>query len=643
MSNAKLKQPSQASAPKSSVISNAISEHFRSIDSAPKGYASNRPASIANGFYITFTTITLILLTSMVLISNQLGALPHYDLIFFSSSSSIARIPIRLFFVIFFCTYSLYAYTNWSRRAYLAASLVGKFLLASFFIDLLAIFVTSIGGYSPPMFFQQALSGICAIMVFPHTVLRQAQLPPVNIATVEAKLPWFDYLMLGTVTIVCIALALALEYRYLREISWMRSMALLGGIGPGIFLVQQLFSITFASMGALRYKTGRKANFSPPLAILVPAHNEAHSIASTIFAVDAAAKTYDGKIQIYIVDNCSRDDTSDVSQQAIDKCKYITGVVLYCGEPGKAIALNFGMDQISEDFIVRIDADTVIGPNCLAIAMKHFADPKVGTVGGVPLPMEKKGIIPNIRLVEVLLRHGFFQVALGGFNGILGVPGMFAVYRHSAVREIGGTTEGMNGEDTDIVLRMNAAGYKVISDPTAIFYSETPASIAHLREQRLRWFRSIYHITAHNRLLLFNPRLITGSIVLPFMLMSAARRAMLAPLVIYCLIVWALFQDTYVHLYIQAALAMIFGMPLIMAVFVCLLWRRFDALIYIPLYLAFRLLRSYFTLASALTLIYPPILQTNKFSEKEISLELDINNDKLVTETARAIGTRRQA
>lgn len=611
-------------------FSNAISEHFRSIDSAPKGYASNRPASIANGFYITFTAISLILLSSLVIINHQWTVLPHYDLIFVSSADTVARVPIRLFFIIFFFTYSLYAYTNWLRRAYLASSLVGKFMLASFFIDALAIFLAQRGWYNPPMFFQQALSGIGALVIFPHTVLRQAQLPITNIAIVKSKSPIADYLMVTTVTLACIALAVALEYRYFHEIHWMRSMALLGGIGPGVFLVQQLFSITFASMGALRYRTGRKAHFAPPLAILVPAHNEAHSIASTIHAVDSAAETYEGQIRIYIVDNCSRDETSAVSQKAIDECQHIEGMVLYCGEPGKAIALNFGMDQIAEEFIVRIDADTVIGPNCLAIAMKHFADPKVGAVGGVPLPKEKTGLIPKVRLVEVLLRHGFFQVALGGFNGILGVPGMFAVYRHSAVREVGGTTEGMNGEDTDIVLRINAAGYTVVSDPTAIFYSETPASIAHLREQRLRWFRSIYHIAAHNRHLLLHPRLITGSVVLPFMLMSAARRAMLAPLIIYCLLVWALFQDTYVHLYVQAALAMIFGMPMLMAVFVCLLWRRLDALPNIPLYLAFRVLRSYFTLAAALTLIYPPILRSEKITivaTKDAVVEKDADHN----------------
>ena len=114
------------------------------------------------------------------------------------------------------------------------------------------------------------------------------------------------------------------------------------------------------------------------------------------------------------------------------------------------------------------------------------------------------------------------------------------------------------------------------------------------------------------------------------MLMSAARRAMLAPLIIYCLLVWTLFQDTYVHLYVQAALAMIFGMPMLMAVFVCLLWRRFDALLHIPLYLAFRVLRSYYTLASALTLIYPPILRPEKVivsDREDARVEGEANNN----------------
>ncbi|NED63460.1 glycosyltransferase, partial [Streptomyces sp. SID10244] len=145
-----------------------------------------------------------------------------------------------------------------------------------------------------------------------------------------------------------------------------------------------------------------------------------------------------------------------------------------------------GFEHLAEEFVVRIDADTVIGPGCLDTAMRHFANPRVGCVGGMPMPMEEKTWIDKCRLIEVYMRHGFFQVSLDGYRGVMGIPGMFAIYRRSQVVRVGGIVQGMNGEDTDICMRLAAAGYRNVADPQAVYYSETPVSFAHLREQRTR-------------------------------------------------------------------------------------------------------------------------------------------------------------
>lgn len=120
------------------------------------------------------------------------------------------------------------------------------------------------------------------------------------------------------------------------------------------------------------------------------------------------------------------------------------------------------------------------------------------------MPAEEKTWMDKCRLIEVYMRHGFFQVSLDGYDGVMGIPGMFAVYRRSRLLEVGGMVQGMNGEDTDICMRLTAAGYRSVADPNAVYYSETPASYAHLLEQRTRWFRSIYHLTARNRAMLFD-------------------------------------------------------------------------------------------------------------------------------------------
>jgi len=165
--------------------------------------------------------------------------------------------------------------------------------------------------------------------------------------------------------------------------------------------------------------------------------------------------------------------------------------------------------------------------------------------------------------------------------------------------------EGMNGEDTDITLAMANLGYRNVSDPKAKFFTETPDTVAFLREQRTRWFRSLYHVVAHNRASLFANGSIIGCLVLPFTLLNGARRAMMAPLLIYGVLVFTLYGGVYAHPGFATVVAVVLGMPFILAITVLLVWRRLDLMWVLPLYMGFRFLRSYYTLGSTLSLIYP--------------------------------------
>src|SRR5690606_38230682 len=143
------------------------------------------------------------------------------------------------------------------------------------------------------------------------------------------------------------------------------------------------------------------------------------------------------------------------------------------------------------------------------------------------------GPFDRARLLEVLLKHGYYQVAYGAVDCIVGVPGMFAAYRTDAVRGAGGFVQGMNGEDTDVSLRIGEMGYRIIGDPMVQYVSEVPVTDRHMREQRMRWFRSVYHVSARNRSYLDGwGASLRGKVVLPFMLLNSARRAMTVPLLI---------------------------------------------------------------------------------------------------------------
>ena len=508
-------------------------DFFRSVDSAPKGISVKRDRSVTDGFLISFLALTILALSTAAWANAQWPGSVPTDLIFFTADRFNAVLPIRIFLVIFFVVYAAYAHGPVLARLKLGFSFLIKLAGVAAIVDGAALLSWQQADAVWPVHVQQILVGLSGLAIFPHTVLNQARLPGPCGSPVRRRGRYYEYWMVSAAALVAAIGAVVAITLYDAEVEQLRNLALLGGMGPGVFLAQQFFTVQLAAVGTVRNALSRRRAYSPPVAVLIPAHNESHLIAQTIDAIDEAAGNYDGPVRILLMENCSSDDTAEIARQAIAKCRCARGEVIESTIPGKAKALNHGLELISEDYVVRIDADTQIDPKSLRLAMRHFASATVGVVGGLPLPLKKTGLLDKFRTIEVLNRHGFFQVALGAFNGILGIPGMFCIYRRGVLMEAGGIVEEMNGEDTDIVLRMTNLGFRAVSDPRVKFRTEVPDSMEFLREQRTRWFRSLYHVSAHNRAMLFQGNLITGAVVLPFTLINGARRAMMAPLAIY--------------------------------------------------------------------------------------------------------------
>ena len=140
-------------------------------------------------------------------------------------------------------------------------------------------------------------------------------------------------------------------------------------------------------------------------------------------------------------------------------------------------------------------------------------------------------------------------------------------------------------------------------DERVHYISEVPTSFAHLREQRLRWFRSIYHVSSRARSLIISRRItVRGKLILPYMLLNNARRAMMVPIVFFGLFQLALTRGTDSPLVWQSVVAVLIGAPMLNAVLSILLSNEPRALLSLPSYIFFRTLRAWYTLESALTI-----------------------------------------
>lgn len=585
----------------SSLTEAFLHKNFWSTDSAPPGLSVNVP------FWRTPCVIILFCLLSygFLYTVNQVPFLNERflnDDIIFSPYTGAHSIPVRLFVLSFILSFSAFSAGGILQRARFAIYNTIRFVLYCALFDIFNIVNYALFGFLYPLSLIEIVSGVIGFYIFSSGLMQLGRMPERRDAPYERHSVFVPVALLLLVIVTSALIATWISLVTPDRIMDLRQLALLGGIGPGVVLLFPLFFGTLYTIARIGTLAVNRSDFRVPLTIIIPAHNEAHILRETIANIDRAVAVYDAPVSILLLNNNSTDATAAIARLALSACRSATGRVVDVPTPGKANALNQGLSLVATEFFVRIDADTQIEPDALLLAMRHFKNPKVGVVGGLPLA-PGTGQFDRARQVETLLKHGFYQVALYPIRAVVGVAGMFAIYRTELPRKNGGFAKGMNGEDTDMSLAIGELGYRVKIDPAVRFVSEVPATFRHLREQRMRWFRSVYHVSARNADYLERwwPS-VRGKLMLPFMLINSARRAMMLPLICFGLIEYLTKFDSASALVWQAILAVIIGMPALMAVFACLLNARPRALLYLPEYVLFRALRSYFTLESLLSI-----------------------------------------
>lgn len=576
-------------------------ERYLSIDSAPPKLARQLSIWTAPSLLCVFTIVSVFALSLLDMLHATLKLIPHPDLVFFNYSGHHS-IPLRSFEICFYFSYAIFMDGRLAQRLRFFLRLVFQLLLAAGMLDLMNGIAFRSFGFALNIHEAQVTAGLLGLLMFAFAILDCGDMPkradflsrPGNLV-----ISW-SCLLLTMVFAGSVVHWVTHQGYWI--ISWMRENALLGGLGPGIFLFVPLTSFTLYIIGTIKLSLEPRQDFAEAVTVIIPAYNERHIITRTLRAIDVAAERHSGPVEVIVIDNKSKDDTTAVALAAMAEFRFCTGRVIEEAAAGKAYALNHGVREAKTPFILRIDADTQILPDAIRLAMQHFADPRMGVLGGLCLP-PGPGTFDQARSVEVLLKAGYHQVAYGAFNAIVGIPGMFTLYRTEALRAVGNFVHGMNGEDTDVSLRIGEFGYRSVVDHDVVYISEVPTTYKHLREQRLRWFRSIYHVAARNRSCMDDRSLsVRGKLVRPFMLMNSARRAMTIPILIFGLLCDAMSFNPDSPVSTAAILATIFGAPTVMAILSPLLLGKPSAILGVGDYIVFRLMRCYFTMESVLTI-----------------------------------------
>ena len=162
----------------------------------------------------------------------------------------------------------------------------------------------------------------------------------------------------------------------------------------------------------------------------------------------------------------------------------------------KAGALNYALHHIYgegkkyvPDVILTVDDDVVIDQttirNLVIELMSHNA---LGAVCSQCRVYNKnKNILTRLQGLEYL---GFNAIRLadeGFLRGPLVMHGMLTAFRASALREVGGFTEGHLIEDYEVTTRLKARGWSVKSAQNAPAWTVVPETLFQFWRQRTRW------------------------------------------------------------------------------------------------------------------------------------------------------------
>jgi cellulose synthase/poly-beta-1,6-N-acetylglucosamine synthase-like glycosyltransferase/peptidoglycan/xylan/chitin deacetylase (PgdA/CDA1 family) len=237
-------------------------------------------------------------------------------------------------------------------------------------------------------------------------------------------------------------------------------------------------------------------NFEPRVAILVPAYNEETVIVRTIRSVMNSDYP---NLHVIVIDDGSTDRTAEIAAQAYAP-EIAEGKLQILRKPnaGKAEALNYAVNRLTEEFYVGIDADTVIASDAVSKLICHFTDPRVGAVAGNARVGNKVNLWTRWQALEYITSQNFERRALDLFNVVTVVPGAIGAWRTDAVRHGGGYPINTVAEDADLTMNLIEQGYKVIYEDQSLAFTEAPINANGLMRQRFRWsFGTLQAIFKH--------------------------------------------------------------------------------------------------------------------------------------------------
>jgi hyaluronan synthase len=237
---------------------------------------------------------------------------------------------------------------------------------------------------------------------------------------------------------------------------------------------------------------------APSLTVIIPAFNEGAMVLNSITSVVESHYPAD-RLEIFVVDDGSKDDTWNYIQQAVERFPGRITPVRFPQNRGKRAALSVGFEKARGDFVVTLDSDSILDPDALLAVVAPFKNPRVGAVAGrVAVYNSDEGLIPKMLHTRFVLTFDVMRAVESSYGTVFCTPGALSAYRISAVRKVLERWKTQTflgsactfGEDRALTNDLLNEGYDTRYQGSAIVHTIVPTTYSKLSKMFLRWDRS---------------------------------------------------------------------------------------------------------------------------------------------------------
>ncbi|MDB5184707.1 MAG: glycosyltransferase family 2 protein [Candidatus Saccharibacteria bacterium] len=232
-------------------------------------------------------------------------------------------------------------------------------------------------------------------------------------------------------------------------------------------------------------KNSVSRNRKVKVAVLIPAHNEAGSIAATIEAQLAQKRVAD---QIIVISDNSTDNTYEIAKSY----PAVTALKTEGNLHKKSGALNWAWTNYAQDadLVVCLDADTVLPDNAVRDWIAEFRKDK--NLGGSSSKFTMLGTPMIVRLQRAEFAKWTTTGLRRGWASVLAGTG--CMIRNTALKELAARDDregpwSYNSvvEDFELTYRLREMGYLCQISPTVRAYTDAMKSVKTLWAQRMKW------------------------------------------------------------------------------------------------------------------------------------------------------------